>query len=259
MCRAPGCGCGCGFLLCSLQELTPHPERAETREVTAPEKTVLTKSWPNPGHSACLPENETALWWASLGLPGARDDGAQAPGPSSGAHAPSHCPGAAPPSAQPATVLTLVAAPRFRRPATPAGAPAPAFFPRRQTTSPRSLWPTPPPAQRLALRPPLPISIPSPHGQRALQDSAMGARGPPQPALPHPPSSLGLSRTTSRDGFLVGLLSRVLRPQAQPQPPCWLPWGGAGGHLRSPLTTVSTCWPSSSGGFREARSRQGRR
>ena len=73
LCRVPGCGYGCGLLLCSLQELTPHPERAETREVAAPKKRVLTKSWLNPGLSVCFPENETALWWASLGPQGTRE------------------------------------------------------------------------------------------------------------------------------------------------------------------------------------------
>lgn len=46
-------------------------------------------------------------------------------------------------------------------------------------------------------------------------------------------------------GLRSALLSRVFRPQAQ-----LLPAGspaGRGGHLRSPLTAVPTCWPSSTG------------
>lgn len=115
-----------------------------------------------------------------------------------------------------------------------------------------------------ALRHPCPkagSAIPSPRledppGRGPCGTQSHGARWPPQPARPRLPFSLGLSRTASRGRVLLGLLSRVLCPQAQPQPPCWLSRGRGRGRLRSPVTVVPTCRPSSSVGLREACSRQ---
>lgn len=223
LCRAPSCGCGCGFLLCSLQELTPHPEGAETREITAPSKVALMEPWANPGQSVRFRKTELHFGWCLWARQNTGDDGTRAPSPSSGAHARSHCLGAAPPSPSPVTVLILTATPGFRCPATlvGAGAPAPAFFPRRQMTSTRAPG---------ALRHPCPKAgsvIPSPRledppGRGPCRTQSHGARWPTQPARPRLPFSLGLSRTASRGRVLLGLLSRVLCPQAQPQPPCWL-------------------------------------
>lgn len=133
-------------------------------------------------------------------------------------------------------------APRFRRPATLAGAPAARSSQGRQTTHPPGLpGPLHPLPKGWLCDPPLPISVPSPHGQRALQDSAMGARGPPSllslvlPSLsasPGPLPEMGFWSASSPE-------SSALRPS--PSLPAGSPAEG-----RGPSATASdcgsTCW-----------------